>query len=68
MEYLVSLYIIPLGAFVTAIFMVAFESISSVRENELETYRTLRIREMNHLCQLKKMEVQHSQASNHTPK
>jgi hypothetical protein len=66
MESLISPYIIPLGAFVMVVLLMALESMKGVREEELEAYRELRIREMDHLRRMKELEVERAHAASHT--
>ncbi len=66
MQFLNSPLIIPLGAIVMVVFLMAFDSIKGVRENEIHAYCDLRVREMEHLRRIKELEVEHARATNHT--
>jgi uncharacterized integral membrane protein len=48
----------PLGAFVTAILIVAIVSMRKMREKELQAHQELRIREMEHERKLKEIELE----------
>jgi hypothetical protein len=50
--------IIPLGAFLMVIFIVAITSMRKMRERELQAHQELRIREMEHERKLKEMEIE----------
>jgi len=49
--------IVPLGAFLMVIFIVAITSMRKMRERELQAHQELRIREMEHERKLKEMEI-----------
>jgi len=51
-------FIIPLGAFVMVIFIVAITSMRRMRERELQAHQDLRSREMEHERKLKEMELE----------
>ena len=51
-------FIIPLGAFVMVIIIVAIGSFKKMRDKELEAHLALRQREMEHERQLKQMEIE----------
>jgi hypothetical protein len=51
-------FIIPLGAFLMVIFIVAITSMKRMRERELQAHQELRIREMEHERKLKEMEIE----------
>lgn len=65
MEFLVNQYIIPLGAFVVLVLLMALESMKRMRENELDAYRDLRIREMDHARRMRELEVEQARATGH---
>ena len=65
MGFLFNPQIIPLGAFVMVVFLVGLESIKRMRENELQAYRDLRIREMEHWRRMKELEVEQARAASH---
>ena len=50
-------FIIPLGAFVMVIIIVAIGSFKKMREKELQAHLDLRQKEMEHERQLKQMEI-----------
>jgi hypothetical protein len=50
--------IIPLGAFLMVIFIIAITSMRKMRERELQAHQELRIREMEHERKLKEMEIE----------
>jgi choline-glycine betaine transporter len=51
-------FIIPLGAFVMVIIIVAIGSFKKMRERELQAHLDLRQKEMEHERQLKQMEIE----------
>jgi hypothetical protein len=51
-------FIVPLGAFLMVIFIVAIVSMKKMRERELQAHQELRIREMEHERKLKEMEIE----------
>ena len=51
-------FIVPLGAFVKVIFIVAIVSLRKMRERELQAHQELRIREMEHERKLKEMDIE----------
>ena len=50
--------IVPLGAFLMVIIIVAIVSMRKMRERELQAHQELRIREMEHERKLKEMEIE----------
>jgi hypothetical protein len=50
--------IIPLGAFVMVIFIIAITSMRKMRQRELDAHQELRIREMEHERKLKELEIE----------
>jgi len=50
--------IVPLGAFVMVIFIVAIVSMRKMREHELQAHQELRIREMEHERKMKELDVE----------
>jgi hypothetical protein len=50
-------FIVPLGAFVMVIFIVAIVSMRKMREHELRAHQELRIREMEHERKMKELEI-----------
>ena len=50
--------LIPLGAFVMVILIVAIASMRKMREKELQAHQDLRAREMEHERRLKEMEIE----------
>jgi hypothetical protein len=50
--------LIPLGAFVMAIIIVAIINFRKMRERELQAHQDLRMREMEHDRQLKQLEIE----------
>ena len=51
-------FIVPLGAFLMVIFIVAIISMKKMREHELQAHQELRIREMEHERKLKELEIE----------
>jgi hypothetical protein len=51
-------FIIPLGAFLMTIFIVAIVSMRKMRERELQAHQELRIREMEHERKMKELEIE----------
>ena len=51
-------FIIPLGAFLMVIFIVAIVSMRRMREHELQAHQELRIREMEHERKIKELEIE----------
>ena len=49
---------IPLGAFVMVVLIVAIGSFRKMREKELEAHRELRSREMEHERKMKELEIE----------
>lgn len=49
---------VPLGAFVMVIIIVAMISFRKMRERELQAHQDLRMREMEHERRLKEMEIE----------
>jgi hypothetical protein len=50
--------LVPLGAFVMVIAIVAIANFRKMREKELEAHQELRIREMEHERKMKEMEIE----------
>jgi hypothetical protein len=50
--------LIPLGAFVMVIAIVAIKSMRQTRENELRAHQDLRTREMEHERKMKELEIE----------
>lgn len=50
--------VIPLGAFLTAIIIVAIGGIRKMREKEIQAHQELRAREMEHERRLKELELE----------
>lgn len=50
--------LVPLGAFVMVIVLVAIKSMRQVRERELAAHQDLRTREMDHERRLKELEIE----------
>ncbi len=50
--------VVPLGAFVMAIIIVAIVSMRKMREKELQAHQELRMREMDHERRIKEMEIE----------
>lgn len=51
-------FMIPLGAFLMVILIVAIVSFRNMREKELMAHQELRMREMEHERKLKEMEIE----------
>jgi hypothetical protein len=51
-------FIVPLGAFLMVIFIVAIVSMRKMREHELQAHQELRIREMEHERKMKELEIE----------
>jgi hypothetical protein len=49
---------VPLGAFLMAIIIVAITSMRKMREKELQAHQELRLREMEHERKIKEMEIE----------
>ena len=58
MEFIHSPFIVPLGAFVMAVIIVAITSMKKMREKELQAHQELRMREMEHERKMKEMEIE----------
>ena len=58
MPYLGPSLMIPLGAFVMVVLIVAITSMKKMRERELEAHQVLRTQEMEHERKLKEMELE----------
>jgi hypothetical protein len=58
MGFLLNPFIIPLGAFLMVILIVAIVQFSKMREKELQAHQELRLREMEHERKLKEMEIE----------
>ena len=50
--------VVPLGAFVMVIIIVALASIRKTRLSELDAHRELRMREMEHERKMKELEIE----------
>ncbi|MGH9398491.1 MAG: hypothetical protein ACRD18_16785 [Terriglobia bacterium] len=50
--------LVPLGAFVCAIIIVAISAVRKMREKELVAHQELRAREMEHERRLKELEIE----------
>jgi hypothetical protein len=50
--------LVPLGAFVMVIIIVAIQSMRKTRENELRAHQDLRTREMEHERKMKELEIE----------
>ena len=51
-------FLVPLGAFVMVVIIVAINSLRKMREKELEAHQELRQREMEHDRKMKEMEIE----------
>jgi hypothetical protein len=51
-------FIVPLGAFVMVILIVAIIQLARMREKELQAHQELRLHEMEHERKLKEMEIE----------
>jgi hypothetical protein len=51
-------FIIPLGAFLMVVIIVAIAQFGKMREKELQAHQELRLREMEHERKLKEMEIE----------
>lgn len=51
-------FLIPLGAFVMVVLIVAITQFVKMREKELQAHQELRVREMEHERALKEMEIE----------
>jgi hypothetical protein len=51
-------FIVPLGAFVMVVIIVAISSMKKMREKELEAHQQLRTQEMEHERRLKEMDIE----------
>lgn len=51
-------FVVPLGAFVMVIVIVAIATHRKMRERELDAHRELRMREMEHERRLKELEIE----------
>lgn len=51
-------FVVPLGAFVMVIVIVAIAQFTKMREKELAAHQELRQREMEHEREMKKMEIE----------
>ncbi len=58
MELLHSGLIVPLGAFVMVVLIVATVSFRKMREKELEAHRELRVQEMEHERKMREMDIE----------
>lgn len=50
--------LVPLGAFVMVIIIVAINSMRKMRERELQAHQDLRVREMEHERRIKELEIE----------
>jgi hypothetical protein len=50
--------IIPIGAFLMVILIVAINSMRKMREHELQAHQELRIREMEHERKMRELEIE----------
>jgi hypothetical protein len=50
--------LVPLGAFLMVVIIVAIASFRKMRERELQAHQDLRLREMDHERRLKEMEIE----------
>jgi hypothetical protein len=50
--------LIPLGAFIMVIIIVAIVNFRKMRERELQAHQDLRLREMEHERQLRELEIE----------
>jgi len=51
-------FVVPLGAFVMVVIIVAIGSMKKMREKELEAHQRLRTQEMEHERKLKEMDIE----------
>ena len=51
-------FVVPLGAFVMVIVIVAINQFTKMRQKELTAHQELRQREMEHEREMKKMEIE----------
>lgn len=51
-------FVVPLGAFVMVVIIVAITSMKKLRERELEAHQQLRTQEMEHERKLKELDVE----------
>lgn len=58
MHIIQSPFIVPLGAFVMVIIIVAIVNMVKMREKELLAHHELRLREMEHERKIKEMEIE----------
>jgi hypothetical protein len=58
MNFLTNPLVIPLGAFLMAVLIVAIASFRKMREKELQSHLELRQREMEHERKLKEIEIE----------
>lgn len=50
--------LVPLGAFLMVVLIVAIKSLAHMREKELQAHQELRAREMEHERRMKELEVE----------
>lgn len=50
--------LVPLGAFVMVIIIIAINSMRKMRERELQAHQDLRVREMEHDRRMKELEIE----------
>jgi hypothetical protein len=58
MQILENPFLIPLGAFLMVVLIVAIVAFRNMREKELAAHQELRMREMEHERKLKEMEIE----------
>jgi hypothetical protein len=58
MQYLNPGWVVPIGAFIFVIILVAIKNAAKTRERELAAHQELRTREMEHEKRLKEMELE----------
>jgi len=58
MHFLNNPILIPLGAFVMVVLIVAIASFRKMREKELEAHQVLRTQEMEHERKMKELEIE----------
>ncbi|MGH9404884.1 MAG: hypothetical protein ACRD3D_03490 [Terriglobia bacterium] len=50
--------LVPLGAFLMVVIIVAIKGVQSMRQRELQAHQELRAREMDHERRLKELEIE----------
>jgi hypothetical protein len=58
MSFLHSPFIVPLGAFLMVVLIVAITQMVKMREKELQAHQELRLREIEHERKLKELEIE----------